>query len=200
MNLKHVIFDFGQVMIRFDPHYMTEQYIKNEDDITLVEQVLFDRLYWDRLDSADITDGEVLAACRERLPERLWEGAERVYYNWIHHLPEIAGMRELVKELKAHGKHVFLLSNISEYFAAHAEEISVLSEFEGCVFSAVVGMVKPNADIFAYICRTYGLDPKETLFVDDNEKNIRGAEAFGIEGYLFDGDSAKLKAFLAERI
>ncbi len=78
MTYKNVIFDFGQVMVRFEPKYMTEQYIKGED-AELVSRVVFDRLYWDKLDSGDISDSEVIAACRERLPERLWETAETVY-------------------------------------------------------------------------------------------------------------------------
>ncbi len=101
-----------------------------------------------------------------------------------------------MRDLKARGIRVFLLSNISEYFAAHAHEISVLSEFEGCVFSAVVGYIKPHRDIFEYICRKYQLNPAQTVFVDDNAANIAGAREYGISGYLFDGSAEKLREFL----
>mgnify|MGYP002515127954 CR=1 FL=1 len=37
---------------------------------------------------------------------------------------------------------------------------------------------------------------EETLFIDDSEKNIAGAEAMGIKGYLFDGDVPKLRKAL----
>ncbi len=196
MKLKNVIFDFGQVMVRYDPHYITTQYVGDPTDAALIEEILFDRAYWDRLDAGTITDEELLTSAHARLPQRLWEAADSIYGNWFRHLPEIGGMRELVRELKEAGLRVLLLSNISKGFAAHADEIPCLAEFDGCVFSAVVGLVKPHREIFAHICNTYGLSPTETLFVDDSEKNIRGSEAYGIAGYLFDGDAEKLTAYL----
>ena len=45
---KNIIFDFGQVLVRFDPYYMTSVYISDENDIKSVCEVVFDRLYWDR--------------------------------------------------------------------------------------------------------------------------------------------------------
>ena len=196
--IRNVIFDFGQVMVRFDPAYMVAKYIDASADRALVEEVLFDRLYWDALDRDTITDEEVIEAARTRLPEHLHGVIETVYANWIYNLPEIEGMREIVRGLKAKGVHVYLLSNISTYFAAHAHEIPCLSEFEDCVFSAVCGKVKPNADIFAYLCGRNGLNPTECIFVDDNAANIAGAEAFGIQGYLFDGDAKRLKKYLKD--
>ena len=199
--IRNVVFDFGKVMVDFEPKYMVEQYVSDETDSALLQEVLFDRLYWDRLDAGTIEDEELLAACRERLPEHLHQVASQIYYNWIYHLPEIKGMRELVREIKERfGVRVFLLSNISTYFAAHKDEIPSLSEFEKCIFSSVCGKIKPNADIFAYLCEECGIQPAETIFVDDNANNIRGSIAFGIEGYLFDGDSQKLRAYLWERL
>ena len=195
--IKNVVFDFGQVMVRFEPSYMVGRYVDDKDDAALLEEVVFDRLYWDKLDSGDISDDEVVSACRERLPERLWQVAERIYFDWIFNLPEIDGMRELVRYIKRqYGVRVLLLSNISTYFAEHADEIDVLREFEACVFSAVIGKVKPGADIFEYVCQKYGMLAEETVFVDDNPNNIKGAQSVGITGYLFDGDADKLKAYL----
>ena len=195
--IQTVIFDFGKVMVHFEPKYMVEQYVRDPDDSALLQEVVFDRLYWDRLDAGSITDAEVLIACRERLPQRLHADAEKIYFNWIYHIPEIEGMRDLVREIKKKfGVRVFLLSNISTYFAAHRKEIPCLVEFDGCVFSAVCGKIKPNADIFAHLCDTYEIAKEEAIFIDDNENNIRGSERFGIRGYLFDGNVEKLRTHL----
>jgi HAD superfamily hydrolase (TIGR01509 family) len=106
-------------------------------------------------------------------------------------------MRELVAHLRDEkGMRVFLLSNICTYFAAHENEIPVLAEFEKRIYSAVAGRVKPNRDIFEYLCDTCGILPEETVFVDDNAANIAGADAFGIHGYLFDGDAKRLEFYL----
>jgi 2-haloacid dehalogenase len=126
--------------------------------------------------------------------------ASEIYYAWIYNLPPIDGMEALVKELKARGVRLCLLSNISTYFAKHADEIPVLKHFDRCVFSAVCGHVKPHREIFAHLCDSCSLDPAETVFVDDNAANIAGAEAFGIQGYLFDGDAERLRAFLLSQL
>ena len=195
--IKNVVFDFGQVMVHFEPSYMVSKYVSDPSDSFLLESVIFDRLYWDRLDAGTITDDEVVFACKERLPERLHGFVDRIYYNWIYNIPEIEGMRELVSDIKKDfGVRTFLLSNICTYFANHRNEIPVLDEFEECIFSAVCGKVKPNTDIFAYLCNTCHILPEETVFIDDSAKNINGAESFGIKGYLFDGDVKKLRAFL----
>ena len=195
--IKNVVFDFGQVMIHYEPKYMVGKYVTDESDAALLETVVFDRLYWDKLDSGTITDREVVENSCARLPERLHAVAETIYYNWIYNIPEIDGMRDLVQDIKeSFGVRVFLLSNISKYFAEHADEIPVLKEFEACIFSAVCGYVKPDRAIFQHLCHECNIQPNETVFIDDNENNIKGAQAFGIQGYLFDGNAEKLRKYL----
>ena len=195
--IKNVVFDFGQVMVHFEPSYMVSRYITDPEDASLLEKVIFDRLYWDKLDAGTITDEEVINSCKKRLPERLHKAAENIYYNWIYNIPEIEGMRELVSDIKKDlGVRVFLLSNICEYFADHADEIPCLEEFERCVLSALCGYTKPHAEIFDHLCSVCDILPEETVFIDDSEKNIKGAEAFGITGYLFDGNADALRKYL----
>lgn len=195
--IKNIVFDYGNVMIRFDPAYMVGRYVSDAEDVALLANVVFDRLYWDALDDGSITDEEIIEAVKKRIPERLWSVSERIYYNWMYNLPEIDGMNDLVRHVKNDlGARVFLLSNISTYFSDRAHEKRELDIFEKCIFSAAVGHVKPDADMFEYLCRECDIDPAETLFIDDSEKNIKGAQAFGIKGYLFDGDSARLRAYI----
>ncbi len=194
--IKNVIFDFGQVLVHFDPEYMTEKYIENADDVKLVSQVVFDRLYWDRLDEGTISDEEVISESARRLPAKYSCKVADIYYNWIYNIPPVDGMEDIILRLKKKNVRLFLLSNISKYFAAHAHEIGVLSHFEKCVFSAICGHTKPNGDIFDYLCTQAGISPDETLFIDDSERNISGAKSFGIKSYLFDGNAEKLITYL----
>ncbi len=195
--IKNVVFDFGKVLVHFEPSYMVGKYVTDAEDARLLETVVFDRLYWDRLDAGTVTDEAVVEACRTRLPERLWSVAERIYYDWIYNIPEIAGMRELICRIRdTYGVRLFLLSNISTYFADHADEIPVLDLFEKCIFSSVCGKIKPSREIFEYLCAECGILPEETLFVDDNAANIAGARDVGITGYLFDGDAEKLRLYM----
>lgn len=195
--IRNVIFDFGQVIIRFEPKIMVAPYVSDPVDAALLAHILFDRKYWEPLDAGTISDGEVLDAVRARLPERLWEAAEKTYWNWIYNIPEIEGMTDLVRRVKEkYGVGVYLLSNISQYFVSHRAEIPALACFDGCVFSSDLHVIKPDARIFDHTCRTFGLDPAETLFIDDNADNIAGARAFGLQGYVFDGCPDALAAYL----
>ena len=197
--IKNLIFDFGQVMVSFKRKYMVERFVADADDSALLQKVVFDRLYWDRLDAGTITDEEVLRLVCERLPERLHASARDIYYNWIYNIPEISGMSELVREMKERfGVKVYLLSNISKYFASHVSEISCLGEFDGLVLSSTCGFTKPHREIYEHICSKFSLIPEECIFIDDRADNIEGAECYGIRGYVFDGDVARLKEYLTK--
>ena len=197
--IKNVVFDFGQVLVHFEPAYIVSQYVTDAEDAALLERVLFSRRYWDRLDEGTLDNDEMLAQCNALLPARLHDTARDIIYGWIHNLPEMEGMRALVKELKeVYGVKLFLLSNISVYFAAHASEFSILSLFDDCVFSGVCKKVKPHAEIFAHLCEQCNITPEETVFVDDNTANIAAAREYGITGYLFDGDAERLRAYLSD--
>ena len=198
--MKNCIFDFGQVLVRFDPDYMTSFYIEDEADRALAREVIFDRLYWDRLDEGSITDEEVKAGIISRLPERLQAPATAAYDGWIEHLPEIEGMVALLDDLKAEGVKLYLLSNISKGFAENYKKVpaveNILSRFDGLVFSGPIGIVKPGREIFCHLLDRFGLSGEDCIFIDDNEKNIKGCAAAGIEGYLFDGDASALRKYL----
>ena len=197
--IKNIVFDLGNVLIWFDEENMVGKYAPSKEDAVLLREVVLDRLYWDRLDAGTITDEEVIEEYKTRLPQRLWTVAEEIYYNWIYNIPPIEGMEELVKSLKESGRvRLFLLSNISTYFAENEGVLPILSLLEKRIYSAVCGFVKPNREIFEYLCKECDILPTETLFIDDNEKNIEGARNFGIHGYLFDGDAARLTAYIEE--
>ncbi len=194
--MKNVIFDFGMVLVKFLPSYMVGRYVSEPADAALLAEVVFDRVYWDRLDAGTIEDEEVMAACRTRLPARLWEAADTIYYNWIYNLPEIEGMRELIADLKTRGVRCYLLSNISRYFAAHSHEIDILRLLDGCVYSAVCGLAKPDTAVFTYACEKFGIVPADTLFVDDRAENVAAAVSVGMEGFVFTGDADALRSML----
>lgn len=194
--IKNAVFDFGQVMVRFSPEYMVGRYIKDKQLADRVVTVLFDRLYWDRLDAGTIEDEEVIRLSCQRLEGVPEKTVADIYNNWMYNIPEIEGMAQLVRDIKEkYGIRVFLLSNISKGFASKENEIPVLSLFEKRIYSSVCGHCKPSKEIFEYLCNECGIVPQETVFIDDSEKNIRGARDHGIEGYLFDGDAEKLRQY-----
>lgn len=198
--IKNYIFDFGNVLAEFYPDRLTAPFVEDAEERKVIADVVFDRLYWDKLDDGSITDDEVKEGIRSRLSGERGEVGCRVYDNWIESLTPVPGMEKLVEDIRKSGKRIYLLSNISTGFAENygkAQWISELfSNFDGFVFSGVAELVKPNREIFEHILGKFGLEAGECLFIDDNSNNIKGAESVGIKGYLFDGDAEKLRDFL----
>ena len=188
------------VLFRYDTAYMTRLYVADGQDRKLLEEVVFDRQYWDLLDRGDISDEALKAKVRTRLPERLHAAADRIYDHWIENLIPIEGMEELIRKIKQTGAGVYLLSNISQGFAKtymtipHINE--VLSLFDGFVFSGTVHLAKPDLSIFRYLLDRYSLEPKTALFIDDNEKNIFAAKKIGLQTYRFNGDVRSLNSYI----
>jgi putative hydrolase of the HAD superfamily len=198
--IKNIVFDFGRVIVDFDESKMTRAFITDEAWVAPVRDVVFDRLYWDKLDLGTITDDEVKAGISSRLPSDLVPLARSVYDHWIDHIDIIPGIEEAIRRAKEKASGIYLLSNISIKFVDEYKENPaigrILSLFDGLVFSGPLHMVKPDTVIYRYLLDTYGLSAEETLFIDDSPKNIAGAQALGIKTYLFDGDTVRLNEYL----
>jgi putative hydrolase of the HAD superfamily len=55
--------------------------------------------------------------------------------------------------------------------------------FEKAYFSHEIFMRKPDAEIYHYVLKDAGMNPEETLFIDDSEPNINTARSLGMETY-----------------
>lgn len=188
------IFDFGNVLVRFEPYAIMEHFTPQElrgDAMKQAADVIFDRKYWDELDRGTVTEEEILPEIRSRIPAEYHEIAWTVLTHWYEVLPEIPGMREYVTKLKEEGHKLYLLSNISVRFEEHYREVpelaSLLGMFDGIVCTGKLHIVKPSPEIFAYLLEKYGLDRAECRFTDDNAVNINAAERAGIRSDLFTG-------------
>lgn len=94
----------------------------------------------------------------------------------------------LVKEIKEYTPHrLYLLSN----FDADAMKTLSLSYpdffslFDGIVVSGQVGYLKPYPEVYNHLLHRYDLRPEESIFVDDQYENVRGAEQLGISCVLY---------------
>ena len=94
-------------------------------------------------------------------------------------------MTTIVDELHAKGYPCYLLSNFSHRFAAFSKTVHPLQVLDGKVISYQVHMAKPNSDIYEYTAEKFGINPQETLFIDDYLPNIEGARKVGYQAYLF---------------
>lgn len=198
--INNYIFDFGNVLAEFYPDRLTAPFVKDEETNKRIREVVFDRLYWNKLDSGDITDDEVKNGICSRLSQEDGEIGCLVYDNWVKSMTPVKDMEKLVKDIHSSGKKLFLLSNISEGFAKTYPQVQWIKElfdnFDGIVLSGTIRKTKPNKDIFEYLLKEFNLNPDECIFIDDSPINISGAKEVGIDGYIFDGDAQKLREFL----
>ena len=199
-TVKNYIFDFGNVIAQFYPEKLTAPYVSDEKTKNYIADIVFDRLYWDKLDWGTITDDEVKESIRNRVPDELKDIACTVYDNWVNNLIPVQGMEKLIQDIHKSGKKMYLLSNISKGFEEGYSNVEWINNlfgcFDGLVLSGPIGIAKPCVDVFEYLLKKYGLNREECLFIDDNEMNIEGAKKANIKGYLFEGDAEKLREYI----
>ena len=65
---------------------------------------------------------------------------------------------------------------------------------DGYVVSANERIMKPDPEIFRLICTRFGLDPADSLFVDDSEDHCIGARVAGMHAFHFTGNVDELEA------
>lgn len=197
--LRYVVFDYGKTLIEYNEIAIARHYVKNDGEAEELARVFFDRLYCDKIDAGTMAEEERVRLARARLPEKYHALLPDMTRTWYRYLPHISGMPELVENLYRSGIGLYLLSNISAEFANHTGEEPILRHFNGIVLSGPIRLIKPDIAIYRYLLDRYELEPSEGLFVDDREENVRAAIAVGMDGYLFDGDAARLATYIEEK-
>ena len=93
----------------------------------------------------------------------------------------------LLKDLKAKGHKVYILSNQAEY-----NRIAIEKKFPGfysmCTYNFLsfeLGYYKPDIRIYEAAIKGIGATPAECTFFDDLQENIDGAKKAGMNGICF---------------
>ena len=183
--IKNIIFDFGGVLLDWNPHYLYDPYF---GDVEKAEWFLTNicTYPWNAQHDAGKPVAEGTAELIAQYPE--WEKEIRMYYDEFEKMlsGQIAGMEDYVKELKDMGFRIFGLSNWSvETFAMIRPKYPILDLMEDMVISGREKVMKPDAKIFQTALRRFDIKPEESVFIDDNVNNIEGARALGIHGIVF---------------
>lgn len=93
---------------------------------------------------------------------------------------------EYIKELKAKGYKMYLLTNITEDSYNYINNvINIDTVFDGGIYSYQEHVIKPNPNIYNLLIDRFKLNKEETIFFDDKEKNIIAACNVGIRGIVF---------------
>ena len=191
--IKNIIFDMGNVLIRFDRKLCLDRLDLCDADKELLLREVFASVDWAHLDRGTKTEATALESMRERLPERLHAAAETLTFHWDEPIIPIDGMYELVEELKTKGYGVYLLSNASVRQHEYWPRIAASRFFDGTLISADEHVVKPQPEIYHRCLEKFGLQAEESFFIDDVAANIEGALWCGLSGAVFHGDVTRLR-------
>ena len=192
--IRSVIFDFGNVIGKFDPDFILRHFCSREEDQAVLSGALFHG--WKLLDAGTLAYEDYIRDALALLPERLHPAARGFFRDWYRYIPYMEGVPELIDELKSKNIPVYLLSNAPVYFSQNSGYFRVLEGFSGVLFSGDIRLVKPNREIYECFLNKFSLNPAECFFFDDLKANIEGAKACGIDGMGFDGDIAAARPVL----
>ncbi len=95
---------------------------------------------------------------------------------------------EVAQKLKSKGYKIALLSNANNSIferKIYKDYPEFKELFDKIVISSEVRMVKPDPEIYLYTLDFIDSKAEESIFIDDNEVNVKAAENLGIEGYVY---------------
>lgn len=197
--IKNMIFDMGNVLLRFEPELFMERAGVAPEDRPLVLREVFRSLEWVRMDRGALREAEATEAFCARLPAHLHGAVRELVAFYDRPMLGFDGMCDLLAALKAKGLGLYLLSNAGFSQHDYWPRLPESRFFDGTLISCDVGLLKPQPEIYRLLCRTFSLAPEECLFIDDSPVNVEGAYCCGIDGIVFHGDVSDLRAKLAQK-
>ena len=185
MSIRAIIFDFGGVLIEWDPRNLYRHYFSQPEKI---EQFLSDVNFsqWNIEQDRGRPFAEGIAVLSAQYPH---------YATYIHAFGErwdetlvgtIDGTVKILRELKQAGYPLYALSNWSaETFPIARRKFDFFHAFREIVISGEVKMIKPERGIFELMLQKIGRPAHECLFIDDAQINIEQAHAMGFQTIRF---------------
>lgn len=114
--------------------------------------------------------------------------------SWSHMQP---GTLEVIRDTRAAGHRLALLSNAPAEVARAVERLPVAEPFEHLLFSCDLRASKPDPTCFGKALSLLGAATQDVTFIDDRAGNVAGAARLGIRAIQFTGAQA-LRSTLAE--
>jgi putative hydrolase of the HAD superfamily len=186
--IRNMVFDIGNVLMDFRwKEYMRSLFGENEALIQTINQGIWHNGCWAAMDKGEMDGAATLRSAVAFAPQYEKEikltldSVAHAFHKFEYSIPWI-------QELKRMGLNVYYLSNYSAFsVAANPDVLDFIPYMDGGVFSFEVKAVKPEPEIYRCLCEKFGLKPEECLFTDDVPANVKGAQACGFQGIVFEG-------------
>jgi putative hydrolase of the HAD superfamily len=186
--IKNIIFDFGGVIIPVDPMAYAGGMIElGCKDMQALHELFMQEQVYRKFESGLMDPAEFRSWLRKGLDNHVPD--EQLDRAWNLILGEIPPHRVSFLEKIKTKYRTFLLSNTNKIHFDHYQDQfsrsfgypSLDNLFEKAWYSFQINLYKPDPDIFEYVLRESGLDPSETLFIDDFLVNVEAAKACGLQ-------------------
>ncbi|MDG2491410.1 MAG: HAD family phosphatase [Flavobacteriaceae bacterium] len=187
-NIKNVIFDLGGVLIDWNPDKVYMEVFENDTERM--------NHFYDEICTQDWNENQdagypMTKATEERIvlfPE--FEEEIRMFYGrWDDMLgDQIQGTVDILKKLTDNPSiKVVALTNWShETFPRAIAKFEFLQWFEGIIVSGQEKTRKPFPEIYQLTLSRFNIKAEESLFIDDNLRNIEAARELGIQSIHFE--------------
>jgi len=185
MKPNAVLFDIGNVFVEWDPRFLYQKLISDEDELTFfLTDVVTLEWHSEHDRGRSFAEGTELLA--QKFPE--YEDLIRDYdTRWPETIGGlIQGTVDIMLELIERGIHVYGLTNFSaEKWPEFCRDYGFTDHFEGVVVSGEEKLIKPDPRIFHAAVSRFNLDPERTVYVDDRLENVLAAEQLDMIGHHF---------------
>ena len=185
MRVDTVVFDVGNVLIRWDPRHL---YRRIFDDPAEMERFLAEVCTdaWNLEQDRGRSWAEAVAERVALFPAH--EALIRAYSDrWHDMVPgEVEGSVAILEALREAGVPLYAITNFSaEKFTEAQARFPFLRGFRDVVVSAAERLLKPDPAIYRVLLDRNGLDAGRCIFIDDSERNVRAAEGVGMRAHHF---------------
>lgn len=184
------MFDLGGVIMTIDQPSAVERFkeIGLKDADTRLDLYTQSGIFGD-LEEGKITDREFIRELSKLVGREL--SYDECKYAWRGYTKEVP-MRNIkvLDKLKSMGYRLILISNTNPFmmdwamssdFSGDGRPLSAF--FDSMYMSYKMKVMKPNERMFSEIIRQEGINPEETLFVDDGPKNVSMGKTLGLKTF-----------------
>jgi 2-haloacid dehalogenase len=192
----NVVFDIGNVLVHWDPRALYRKIFASEDEVEwFIANVC--NSDWNLEQDRGRSFAEAVREATARFPEHA-DAIAAYDLRWHETVPgPIDGTVGILEELRQRGTPLYAITNFNQdKFRETVERFAFLRTFRDIVVSGDERLLKPDPAIYRVLLERNGIDAAACVFIDDSEKNVRGAEAVGMKAIHFTTPQA-LRADLA---
>jgi putative hydrolase of the HAD superfamily len=179
--IKNIIFDLGNVLLKFKPHEFLLRFTPDKEYIDQFVSKVTRSKIWLELDRGTNSVENARTIFLSKFPQEK-EFIELFFDQWMDMLTPIEENIEVLKDLKESGFKTYILSNfIKETYIHVSSKYTFFSLFDGQIISGVENVIKPEKAIYELLLRRYNLVPEESLFIDDILFFLKPAKKLGMK-------------------